>query len=158
WHHLLATWDGSSKAAGVKIYVDGRLQELEGASDKLSDTIKSDQPLRIGRRSTSNPFRGLIDDVRYFNSRLTDEDAKGLAEGSDVTGLGEILALQPDNRSAEQRERLRRYFLESVDVEYRQAKSELAETSRRYQETDNAAPKTMVMAELAEPRTAHILI
>src|SRR5262249_8706985 len=74
------------------------------------------------------------------------------------TGLGEILALSRDNRSVEQRERLRRYFLDSVDVEYRQAKAQLVETSRRYQETDNAAPKTMVMAELAEPRTAHILI
>jgi hypothetical protein len=157
WHHLLVTWDGSSKAAGLKIYVDGRLQELEIANDKLSDTIKSDQPLRIGRRSTSNPFRGLIDDVRFYNLRLTDDDARRLADGGDV-GLGEILALRPDNRSDGQRERLRRYYLESVDAEYRQARAELAETNRRYQETDNAAPKTMVMAELAEPRTAHILV
>ncbi|MGE5191372.1 MAG: DUF1553 domain-containing protein [Deltaproteobacteria bacterium] len=158
WHHLLVTWDGSGKAAGLTIYVDGRLQQLEITNDKLAGTIKTDEPLRIGRRSTSNPFRGLIDDVRFFNSRLSADDAQRLADGGDVAGLGEILALPPEKRSAEQREQLRRFYLETVDAEFRRAKIELAEAARRYQEVDSAAPKTMVMAELAQPRAAHILI
>jgi hypothetical protein len=158
WHHLLVTWDGSGKAAGVTIYVDGMPQDLEVANDKLSDTIKTDQPLRIGKRSTSNPFRGLIDDVRFFSSRLSADDARRLAEGGDVAGVAAILALPADQRPDEKRDQLRKFYLETVDADYRKAKAELAETSRRYQEVDNAAPKTMVMSELAQPRTAHILI
>lgn len=158
WHHLLVTWDGSGKAAGVSIYVDGRAQELEISNDKLSDTIKTEQPLRIGRRSTSNPFRGLIDDVRFFSARLNADDAKRLAEGSDIAGLGEILGTVPEKRSDDQRTQLRRFYLDTIDAEYRYAKTALAETARRYKEVDDAAPRTMVMTELPQPRQAHILV
>src|SRR5262249_41114032 len=41
WHHMLATWDGSGKAAGLTIYVDGCPQDLEVANDKLTETIKT---------------------------------------------------------------------------------------------------------------------
>ncbi len=158
WHHVLATWDGSGKAAGVSIFVDGQPQELDISNDKLADTIKTEQPLRIGRRSASNPFRGLIDDVRFFSTRLSADDARRLAEGTDPAGLGEILAIPFDQRTAEQRDALRRYFLGDVDVDYRQATVELAETIRRAQEFDKTIPRTMVMAELPQPRTAHILV
>jgi hypothetical protein len=158
WHHVLATWDGSGKAAGVSIFVDGQPQELDISNDKLADTIKTEQPLRIGRRSASNPFRGLIDDVRFFSARLTAEDARRLAEGTDPTGLGEILAMPSDQRTAAQREVLRRYYLGEIDADYRQGTVELAETIRRAQEFDKSIPRTMVMAELPQPRTAHILV
>ncbi|MBI3863402.1 MAG: DUF1553 domain-containing protein, partial [Planctomycetia bacterium] len=158
WHHVLATWDGSGKAAGLAIYIDGQPQELEITNDKLADTIKTDQPLRIGRRSASNPFRGLIDDVRFFSVRLSSLDARRLADGTDPAGLGEILTVPADRRIAEQRDVLRRYYLDAVDVDYRQATVELAETNRRVQELDKSIPRTMVMVELPQPRTAHILI
>lgn len=158
WHHVLATYDGSGKGAGVTIYVDGQAQELDFTSDNLTGTIKTDQPLRLGRRSTSNPFRGLIDDVQFFGARLTADDARRVADGTDPVGLGEVLVIAPDQRTPEQREKLRRYFLDAVDVEYRAAKAELAEASRRHKEVDAAAPRTMVMAEIPEPRIAHILI
>jgi hypothetical protein len=158
WHQVLVTWDGSGKAAGLTIYIDGQPQELEIASDKLADTIKTAQPFRIGRRSASNNFRGLIDDVRFFSSRLTAEDARRLAAGTDPAGLGDILSLPPAQRTADQQETLRRYYLDTLDLDYRQATSELAEITRRRQELDKTIPRTMVMAELPEPRTARILI
>src|SRR5262249_26630804 len=86
------------------------------------------------------------------------DDARRMAEGGEIIGLGEILARPADQRSEEQREQLRRLYLETVDGEYRAAKAELADASRRHQAVDAAAPRTMVMAELPEPRPAHILI
>jgi len=35
WNHILATYDGSGTAAGVTLYVDGRLQELAITKDSL---------------------------------------------------------------------------------------------------------------------------
>ena len=158
WHHVLVTLDGTGKGAGLTIYVDGQLQEVDITNDNLSETIKTDQPLRIGRRSASNPFRGLIDDVQFFDTRVTSDDARRIAEGIDPVGLGEVLAVAPDQRMPEQREKLRRYYLDAVDAEYRAAKADLAEAARRHKEVDAAAPRTMVMAEIPEPRIAHILI
>jgi hypothetical protein len=64
WQHLLVTYDGSSKAAGIAIYFDGKKQEWTIEQDRLSDSIRTDKPLRIGRRSPGSPAKGLIDDVR----------------------------------------------------------------------------------------------
>ena len=50
WTHLFITYDGSSKAAGVRVYVDGRAQETTTDVDKLTDSIKAAAPLVIGRR------------------------------------------------------------------------------------------------------------
>src|SRR5437868_8440280 len=46
WLHVFATYDGSSKAAGVRIYVNGQEQELEIQNDKLTGSILADTPLR----------------------------------------------------------------------------------------------------------------
>src|SRR5690606_809025 len=39
WTHVAVTYDGSGKAAGVKIYYNGQLQESAVENDKLSATI-----------------------------------------------------------------------------------------------------------------------
>src|SRR5439155_6183533 len=51
WQHVLATYDGSSTGAGVKLFVGGRARELEIEKDKLSDSITNNEPLRIGARN-----------------------------------------------------------------------------------------------------------
>ncbi len=65
WTHLFVTYDGSKKAVGVKLYVDGRGVELETPTDKLSASIATKAPLLIGTRKNAFPFNGLIDDVRF---------------------------------------------------------------------------------------------
>ena len=71
WHHLFATYDGSSKAHGLHIYVDGKPADLEYTHDTLTDTIQTTVPTTIGRRTPGAPFKGLIDDVRAYNRELT---------------------------------------------------------------------------------------
>ncbi len=56
WTHLLATYDGSGKAKGIKIYVNGKPAEIEITHDTLTDTIRTSAPAHIGRR---NPERGV---------------------------------------------------------------------------------------------------
>src|SRR5207237_7612552 len=46
WLHVLATYDGSGNAAGVKIFVDGRLREVEIDKDKLAGAITNNEPSR----------------------------------------------------------------------------------------------------------------
>ncbi|MFM7927012.1 MAG: LamG-like jellyroll fold domain-containing protein, partial [Pirellula sp.] len=49
------TYDGTSKAQGVKIYIDGKLAPLNVASDKLTDTVRTKVPLRLGSRHATAP-------------------------------------------------------------------------------------------------------
>ena len=44
WRHLAITYDGSSKAAGLKVYVDGKLSEVDLRRDTLSGSVASKEP------------------------------------------------------------------------------------------------------------------
>ena len=75
WHHVAFTYDGSSTAAGVKIYIDGALATSSIALDTLGSSIANNTAagLGIGTRmnGASNTFTGGIDEVALFNNVLT---------------------------------------------------------------------------------------
>jgi hypothetical protein len=71
WHHLAATHDGSARATGMKIYVDGVEQTPNVMNDSLDASTLTDAPLNIGQRKGSSPFVGVVDDVRIYNRALT---------------------------------------------------------------------------------------
>ena len=50
WHKVAVSYDGSSTAAGVKIYVDGKLETMSTESATLTTTIVNNQPLWIGNQ------------------------------------------------------------------------------------------------------------
>jgi Protein of unknown function (DUF1553)/Protein of unknown function (DUF1549)/Concanavalin A-like lectin/glucanases superfamily/Planctomycete cytochrome C len=155
WHHLFVTYDGSSKARGVQIYVDGKPAEMETTHDTLSDTIQTSKPLRIGRRSPGAPFRGRIDEVRIYSRRLTRAEVAQIA-GFDA--IRPILATAASQRTAEQKETLTRYYLENADEPYQKLTAELADWRKKSTDLENAIPTTMVMGEMEKPRETFMLI
>jgi serine/threonine protein kinase/formylglycine-generating enzyme required for sulfatase activity len=78
WHHVLATYDGSTTARGVQIYVDGKLQPLTILRDKLTGSIKSEAGIHLGSRYGTYRFRGLLDDVRIYNRCLLAKEVSQL--------------------------------------------------------------------------------
>jgi hypothetical protein len=159
WQHVAVTYDGKSKAQGIKLYVDGQVQPLDAANDKLSGaaTIKTERPFHVGRRSTSIPFRGKLDDIRVYKLALSAHDVNELATGLEAVGLIEILKARSSERTAAQRDQLRKYFLESVDAACRELSTQLADLTRQKEEIHKAFPATMVMAEMPQPRQAYLL-
>jgi hypothetical protein len=80
WNHVLATYDGSGKAAGVALYVDGRPQELTIIKDSLQGTIHSGAPLEFGRAyPDADPLRqSAFQDFRFFQRALSAQEAARL--------------------------------------------------------------------------------
>lgn len=75
WHHLCVTRDNSN--GEVNLYVDG---ELDATGTTGTGILTSNQYIKIGNGSDGNsPFVGLIDDLRLFNSILTQAEIKDLA-------------------------------------------------------------------------------
>ena len=157
WHHVLVTHDGSKKAAGVRIFVDGKPQELETINDTLRDSTHTDKPLHIGRRGASLPFKGKLDEVQLYGLALTDENAAQLAAGKAVDLADTLLAVPADKRSPAQAAQVRRFYLDRIDAEYARLKTELADVNRRKGELDKALPVVMVMEELSKPRDLFVL-
>lgn len=156
WQHLMVTYDGSCKASGVKVYLDGQPRPVEIDHDSLTGTIRNGQPLRFGRRQASASFKGRIDDVRFYDRQLTAAEVHRLASSQLVRG---IVAKPRDKRSDAQKQKLRAYFVEHhADERF----AEVTEKLNRHREKENQlsknVPTTMVMQESNKPRRAFVLV
>ena len=80
WNHVLATYDGSGKAAGVALYIDGRPQELAIIKDSLQGSTRTSSPLEFGRTyPDSEPLRqSAFQDFRFFQRALSAGEAARL--------------------------------------------------------------------------------
>ena len=47
WYHVAMTYDGSGKAAGLRLFVDGKQVDVDVVRDTLTGSIKTDAPLRL---------------------------------------------------------------------------------------------------------------
>ncbi len=108
WRHVAVTYDGSGKARGVQIYVNGRARKLKVDNDKLKGSIRTKVPLMVGRRGGGGEvFTGAVQDVRLYSSVLTAKHVLAIAELPD---LRTILAKPAGTRTPEERQRLLAFF------------------------------------------------
>jgi hypothetical protein len=81
WKHVFFTYDGSGKASGVRIYVDGEAVATKVASDRLSrSTIRTQAPMQLGwRYPDATPAQETrYQDIRLYARVLTAEEVKRL--------------------------------------------------------------------------------
>lgn len=77
WHHVAMTYDGSSTAAGVQIYIDGLAQTLTTDFDNLTATTITPTTARIGARPPSPGYHnGAIDEVRVWNNARSQDQIR----------------------------------------------------------------------------------
>ncbi|MBC8355834.1 MAG: DUF1553 domain-containing protein [Planctomycetes bacterium] len=152
WQHVFATYDGSSKAAGIKIYVNGESWDWDIQQDGLKDTIRTKKTLLIGSRHSDARFKGVIDDLRMYGRELVAAEVQSLAGSNPITP---ILQLAADKRSDEQVTQLRDYYLNNADVKYQ----ELAQQRDKLkaEETELLKPLTTVMMMRDGQRDTFIL-
>ena len=113
WQHVFATYDGSGKVSGIKIYVDGQSMPLNVEKNTLKEgaSIRTSTPLRIGQRSSSAVFDGgMVQDVRIYDRQLPDNEVLALAKHQEIST---VLAIADNERSPEQHKLLLDYYLNS---------------------------------------------
>src|SRR5207245_8223447 len=71
-HHLVLNPDGSGKASGLKLYLDGKLQEVEVTQDSLKGSIRTAAPLEMRNKKTRETSTGQIDELPISNRGLSD--------------------------------------------------------------------------------------
>src|SRR5690606_14352971 len=85
WIHVAVTWDGSSRADGLRIWVDGAEVEREIVRDKLTKNITGGggDTITIGERFRDRGFtRGRVDDFQVFDRELTAIEVATLHDGT----------------------------------------------------------------------------
>jgi len=89
WFHVVATYDGSETASGLKVYVNADASSLTdfslGSYTGMSSTAGN---LEIGRFANGHSFfNGLIDEVSVFNSELSASDVTAIYNSGTPTSL-----------------------------------------------------------------------
>ena len=111
WHHVLFSYDGSKKASGVKIYIDGTQARLKIFCDTLSGDFRTPEPWRIGRRKSSAFYEGAIDEVRIYSRVLSDAEVTLLAIGDEqLKRTLKVLDKEEVERTEAEKRTLLQYF------------------------------------------------
>ena len=155
WTHIALAYDGSGKAAGMRLYLDGKPCEVEVLRDHLTGSMRNSRPLEIGNRALGGPYRGQIDDLRFYGSVLA---AAHVGQLFADEPLRASLRMPREKWSKEQKERVGEYFLtyDAPDA-LRKMNRELEELRARRDRLELEIPTTMVMREMPKPRETFVL-
>jgi len=157
WVHVALTYDGSSRASGLRLHLDGGPLPTEVVRDKLTKTITGGgaDDLALAQRFRDRGFKGgAIDEVQVFDRDLTGLEVAQLHDGET---LGRVIRTPDDSLTGEERSRLFRYYLATRDEPYRAAHEALTAARREAAALADPIDEIMVMKELPEPRPTFLL-
>ena len=154
WQHVTLSYDGSGKAAGVKLYLNGEPQAFDIEKDTLQATSRTKVPLKIGQRNVDSRLGNVaISDLRIFGQSL------GSLEAGHVAGsqrLAELVA--KPKRTPQETEELFQWWLNTHDEKSREILAE----QRKLQAEETALRGKGTIAHIAvekkTPPEAYILI
>jgi hypothetical protein len=159
WSRLTVTYDGSSRAAGIRLYLDGAPLPADVVRDRLvkdityrpeaGDRSADTHPLTLAARFRDSGFKnGLIDDLQIFDVALTPAEVRGLSSEAPSHFSGAKEGATEDAFA---------YFLAREHQPYIDGVKVL----RRLREQANLlvadVPEIMVMEEMDSPRPTHLL-
>jgi hypothetical protein len=156
WSRVTITYDGSSKAAGVALYVDGRRAAVDIVSDNLTRTIRPNGGglfggeylgVMFGRRFRFTPMKdGAIDEFRIFNRALTPLEVQYLGEetGREVPSTVSIDELAD--------------VLAATDPQVVAAATALTAARDAHNALVSVQPQVPVMGDTLKPRPTYLLI
>jgi hypothetical protein len=164
WAHVVVTYDGSSKAAGLKLYLDGKPLETRVIKDHLTSSITDWMKIKddshrlhivLGQRYRDRGFvNGQLDEFKVFDRELTSIEAQQLFDGN---ALADLLAKDATTLTAPDRADLLDYFLATTSNDAREIRQELHVARSEWNRTMDAQPVVSIMRELPEPKPAFVL-
>lgn len=160
WIQLTLTYDGSSRAAGLQLYMDGEPVAMETTMDQLTKDIlfvNGQQPgLQIGGWWRGLGFKGgKADDVLVYNRGLTPYEIRVIAGKAKWSGITDKT---PEQLSDADRTALKAYYCAAVDPGILNASKELRASRTTLADSTENVPELMVMQEMPKPKKAHILL
>jgi hypothetical protein len=145
WQHLFITYDGSGRAAGTRVFLNGEKLDQTVEADGLTATIATAKPLRLGRRFSTSITNGLeIDDVRFYDRELTTVEVQSLFGSDTITPL---LAISAGERTPAQTKTLFDHYLNSLDKPYQALGKEKDKVSGELASLGKSKITSMIMAD-----------
>ncbi len=155
WTHVWVTYDGSAKVSGVKIFIDGKQQETTTEADKLSGTIRTKVPFKIGQRNTASAVEGVgLQDLRIYDRVLKPGEVQSLFRD---TRLAWLLSTPRAKLADKQKDELYEDWLVEIDSEYPKATAALAALEKERAEIKARGTEALVMQDKTNAPVAYVL-
>ena len=157
WHHVTVTYDGSSSAEGLRLWLNGKPLASTIVRDKLTKNIEGggDPDLRLGERFRDVGFKeGKVDELHVFKRELTAIEVAQLHDGE---SLSQALATPLKSITPQLRTDLRNYFLATMHPPYIKALQDLQSARDAKRSLIEPIREIMVMRQLEKPRQSYIL-
>ncbi len=170
WRHVCVVFsDDPSETGSVRFYVDGAEsahhgerfdgidQNVEGEGKEPTEPDADaplEQPvgLRLARVGEAG-FRGMLGEIRLYARAVNEREAAGLAENDP---LAVLLAIRPEERTADQQAALVRGYLHAFSEEYQRTTAELEQIEHSRSKLSRTIPTVMVMRD-GPPRPTFVL-
>lgn len=154
WNHITVSYDGSRSQEGIRLYLNGKERLLLGRKVdpvKLRGDFDISDPVVLG--ATLN--EGAIADFRMFKYAVTEADARLLSAWPRVELA---LAVEPAQRTDEQKKDLLPWYLHSQDANYQSLVAEQIKLDKEAREIAARGVLTHVMQERTDQTPfAHVL-
>ncbi len=145
WTHVTVTNDGSRKAAGLKIFVNGQPAATTVAADTLTRDFVSGKGIGFAARSRFPGLRGgMLDEIHVHLRAITAAEVISIHSGKPLAETTDPALL-------------REYYLSAVDPTTRTLSTSVNAARAAYRNAQNGIQEIPVMRESAEPVPAYIL-
>lgn len=160
WTKVTVTYDGSSKAAGAKIYVNGEAAGTRVDIDNLYKGILYEKDIHtygfqgfmVGQRNLLTPFKdGGIDELKIYDKELT---ALEILYNHHPEKAVKMLGTQV---STDQAFMLRDFYNTYFNIKARMLRDSLKAGMDEQNTLVNSIPELMVMGDLPTPRPTYLL-
>ena len=157
WRHVVWRYDGSSRASGLSLFVDGEPKALVVTRDRIWKTVgggHSHSPgghnLAFGQRFRDAGLTGgMFDEIVVIRRAVSDLEARQLFDGK---AIDDALS-SPEPVGPE----LVDYYAAAIDPERRAWRAELAAAREALVRAEEPIVETLVMEELEEARPTYVL-
>jgi hypothetical protein len=144
WQHVFVTYDGSMKATGFKLYVDGKEAKLKVENDKLKSSTKTPTPFLVSRRKDGSALTNVaIQDIRLYSRKLAPQEIYAMAFQPRMQA---VLAKNAKDRSAKEKDELFEVFA-SGDEEILKLSEKTATLEAEKKTLRERSPVAYVMEE-----------
>jgi len=149
WVQIGMSYDGSARAEGMSLFVNGRLAPLEIVRNYLSKSPDDGgDGLDFGALFRATGLKnGRLDDLRLYDRPLAPLEVQQLFDGR---ALSDALA-------AKDPERLRPYYLAALSETVARARADRREAVKNYFAARDPVEEVSVMEELPQPRATYVL-
>ena len=158
WINLTLTYDGSSKAKGLKIFLNGKEMSTVTTHDNLYKDIlfKGGQPgLQVGAVWRGKGIKdAVVDEVSVYNQELSPLE---ILQIFDPSAYKALLSRGPEQLDQAQKVSLKMLYLNAHSKAYQATMKTVIAKRKAYADSVEVIPEMMIMRDREQKRPTYIL-